>query len=156
MNLFGSLASTAKLPYCLAFTAWTRTGRHKGNREFDRRTLYYGLHPRLHTDVAELFGNLAQITQSHNVPVTILLIPSFDQVVGNASFGFQDQLAALFRTQGYDVVDPRISFRSHENPASLYIPDKHLSNAGNILLTSQILEHLRGMQVAYNTGKDRP
>ncbi len=140
----------------LTFTAWTRTGRHKGNREFDRRTLYQGLHPRLRADVAELFANLAQIVQSHNVPVTILLIPSFDQVVGNASFGFQDELATLFRTQGYDVVDPRTSFRRHENPASLYIPDKHLSNAGNILLTSQILEHLHSLQVAYNSDRNRP
>ena len=140
----------------LAFTAWTRTGRHKGNREFDRRALYSGLHPRLYADVAELFGNLAQILQSHNVPVTILLIPSFDQVVGTASFGFQDQLAALFRSQGYDVIDPRLPFRRHADPASLYIPDKHLSNAGNILLTSQILDHLRGKQVVSNTGRDRP
>jgi hypothetical protein len=140
----------------LAFTAWTRTGRHKGNREFDRRTLYNGLHPRLQADVAELFGNLAQITQSHNVPVTILLIPSFDQVVGNASFGFQDQVAGLFRSQGYDVIDPRTSFRRQDNPAALYIPDKHLSNAGNVLLTNQILEHLRGNQLASLGSQGRP
>jgi hypothetical protein len=127
----------------LAFTAWTRTGWHKGNREFDRRTLYQGLHPKLHADVAELFGNLAQIVQSHGVPVTILLIPSFDQVVSGASFGFQDELDGLFRAQGYDVIDPREPFRHHNEPASLYIPDKHLSNAGNVLLMSVILDHLR-------------
>ena len=140
----------------LAFTAWTRTGRHKGNREFDRRTLYQGLHPRLYTDVAELFGNLAQIVQSHGVPVTILLIPSFDQVVGNASFGFQDQLADLFRGQGYDVLDPRTPFRQQEDPASLYIPDKHLSNAGNVLLTGEILDHLREVRVASLSGRKAP
>ncbi|CAN5183895.1 hypothetical protein BH10PLA2_BH10PLA2_05770 [soil metagenome] len=140
----------------LAFTAWTRTGRHKGNREFDRRTLYQGLHPQLYTDVAELFGNLSQLVQSRGVPVTILLIPSFDQVVGNASFNFQDQLAGLFRAQGYDVIDPRSPFRKHDDPASLYIPDKHLSNAGNILLTNQILDHLRGVQVASTSGGGAP
>jgi hypothetical protein len=140
----------------LAFTAWTRTGRHKGNRAFDRRTLYKGLHPRLYADVAELFGNLSQIVQSHGVPVTILLIPSFDQVVGNASFAFQDQLAGLFHAQGYDVIDPRTPFRQYENPASLYIPDKHLSNAGNILLTNQIVDHLRAVQVVSTSVGETP
>ncbi len=140
----------------LAFTAWTRTGRHKGNREFDRRTLYQGLPPKLHADVAQLFGNLAQIVQSRGVSVTILLIPSFDQVVGGASFGFQDQLAKLFREQGYDVIDPREAFGRHGTPASLYIPDKHLSNAGNVLLMSQIFEHLQGRQVASTAGRKSP
>jgi hypothetical protein len=151
-GLLGGLVGNSRL----AFTAWTRTGRHKGNRAFDRRKLYNGLHPVLHADVAELFGNLAQIVHSRNVPVTILLIPSFDQVVGQASFGFQDELGELFRSQGYDVIDPRTPFRRHPDPASLYIPDKHLSDAGNILLTKLILEHLRGVQLAFSAGKDGP
>jgi hypothetical protein len=132
----------------LAFTAWARAGRHKGNRQFDRHTLYEGIPARLHADLAELFGNLAQLVQSRGVPVTILLIPSFDQIVGGASFAFQNQLGVLFRELGYDVIDPRAAFRNSGNPDSLYIPDKHLSDAGNILLMSQIYEHLRGNQLA--------
>jgi hypothetical protein len=138
----------------LAFTAWTRSGRHKGNREFDRRTLYQGLPPRLHADVAELFGNLAQFVQSRGIPVTILLIPSFDQVVSGASFGFQNQLGVLFRDLGYDVIDPRDAFQRASCPAGLYIPDKHLSDQGNILLVNHILEHLRGYELAASTAKE--
>lgn len=138
----------------LAFTAWTRTGRHKGNHQFDRRTLYEGVPPRLHADVAELFGNLAQLVQSRGIPITILLIPSFDQVVSGASYGFQNQLGALFRELGYDVLDPRDAFHKSSDRASLYIPDKHLSNAGNILLMSQIYAHLRGYNLAASSAKD--
>lgn len=140
----------------LAFTAWTRTGRHKGNRQFERRTLYQGVPPRLYADVAELFGNLAQLVQSRGIPVTILLIPSFDQVVGGASYGFQNQLGALFRDLGYDVIDPRDAFHQASDRAALYIPDKHLSNAGNILLMSAIYAHLRGYHLAASSAKEVP
>lgn len=138
----------------LAFTAWTRSGRHKGSSQFDRRTLYQGVPARLHADVAELFGNLAQLVQSRGIPVTILLIPSFDQVVGGASFGFQNQLGALLRDLGYDVLDPRDAFRKASDPAALYIPDKHLSDAGNILLMNQIYQHLRGYRLTASSTKD--
>jgi hypothetical protein len=140
----------------LAFTAWTRSGRHKGNTHFDRRALYQGVPPRLLADIAELFGTLSLLVQSRGIPVTILLIPSFDQVVGGASYGFQNQLGGLFRDLGYDVIDPRDAFRRAADPASLYIPDKHLSDAGNILLVHQICEHLHDYHVAASSAKEQP
>ena len=43
----------------------------------------------------------------------------------------------------YDVVDPRGAFCRQAAPASLYIPDKHLSVAGNLLLLGEIVSHLQ-------------
>jgi hypothetical protein len=40
--------------------------------------------------------------------------------------------------------------------AALYIPDKHLSNAGNILLMSEIYAHLRGYHLAASSAKEVP
>jgi hypothetical protein len=126
----------------LGLTAWVRAGRHKGNPRFNKRTLYQGIDETLQGDLHTLFANLARYTHYYQVPVTILLIPSYHQVAQNAGFGFQDALTALLRPQGYDVFDPRDAFRRHPDPESLYLPDKHLTLAGNQLLLGQLLGHL--------------
>ncbi|HJT78435.1 MAG TPA: hypothetical protein VJ739_14625, partial [Gemmataceae bacterium] len=125
----------------LAFTAWCRGGWQHGNPHFNRRTLYSGVEPPLYADTARLFADLARVARGHDVPVTVLLIPSYHQVVEGASFGFQDQLGALFRSEGLDVLDPRDAFCRHPHPADLYLPDLHLTAAGNRLLLDAVLRH---------------
>jgi len=93
-------------------------------------------------DLERLFTNLARITHEHNVPVTILLIPTYHQVVCGERFGFQDTLAPLFRKLGLDVFDPRDGFLVCSDKDSLFIPDRHFSRAGNELLLSELLAHL--------------
>lgn len=127
----------------LAFTAWCRGGWQRGNPHFNRRTLYGGVEPPLYADTARLFGNLARVTRAHGVPVTVVLIPSYHQVVDGASFGFQDQLGSLFRSEGLDVLDPRDAFRREPHPADLYLPDLHLTAAGNRLLLDELRHHVR-------------
>jgi hypothetical protein len=140
----------------LAFTAWCRGGWQRGNPRFSRRTLYAGVEQPLYADLAHLFGNLARATCAHGIPVTVVLIPSYHQVVEGASFGFQDQLGALFRGEGLDVLDPRDAFVRHPHPASLFLPDLHLTASGNRLLLDELQRHVRAPRpeaVARATGR---
>src|SRR5262249_51526376 len=60
-----------------------------------------------------------------------------------AGYGFQDTLAPVLRRLGLDVCDPRDSFAGRVDAAALFIPDKHLSAAGNQILLAALLAHLR-------------
>jgi hypothetical protein len=127
----------------LALTAWCRTGRQRGNPHFSRAGLSHDVQEPLLGDLRRLFANLARLTRERHVPVTIVLIPGYSQAVEGADFGFQDRLTALFRGLGYDVFDPRGAFRRHPHPADLYLPDRHLTPAGNRLLLAELLAHVR-------------
>lgn len=128
----------------LASTAWFRAGRHRGNPDFTSRHLHEAVPELLRRDLEHLFAALARLTQPRHVPTTVLLIPGHPQVVRGAGFGFQDTLGRTLAAQGHDVFDPRDAFLRHPDPASLYLPDKHLSDAGNRLLLAELLEHIRG------------
>lgn len=126
-----------------ALTAWVRSGRHKGNPRFNSKKLYEGAPDHLTSDLSQMFGGLARLSRHHHVPITVLLIPSYHQVVKGASWGFQDGLGEVFRSQGLDVFDPRDAFRRHPAPAQLYLPDLHLAPEGNRLLLDELLRHVR-------------
>jgi hypothetical protein len=126
----------------LFLTAWIRSGRHHGNPRFNPQTLYQGIPEPLLGDVARLFANLARIARAHGVPVTVLLIPAYHQVLRRESFGFQDSLTALLAPMGYDVFDPRAAFCAYPDKPSLHLPDKHLTAEGNRLLLAELLAHV--------------
>jgi hypothetical protein len=126
----------------LALTAWCRTGFQRGNPHFSRAALSHDVQEPLLGDLRRLFGNLARLTRQHQLPVTILLIPGYNQVVEGSDFGFQDRLASLFRELGYDVLDPRAAFCRHPHPADLYLTDRHLTPQGNRLLLRELLAHV--------------
>jgi len=127
----------------LALAALVRCGLHRGNRDFNGKELTRRVDPVLRADLECLFTNLARITKEHGVPVTVLLIPSYHQVARGDRFAFQDTLAPLFRRLGLDVFDPRDAFLAYSDRDSLFIPDRHFSRAGNELLLSELLAHLR-------------
>src|SRR5262249_29732821 len=129
----------------LALTAWCRSGLHQALPGYSRSRLFQGLPPTLEADMQRLFAGLARTSRQHGVPITIILIPSFDQICKGASFGFQDQLASLGHRAGLDVCDVRASFLKHPNKPSLFIPDKHFSELGNELLLNELLRHLETM-----------
>jgi hypothetical protein len=131
----------------IATTAWLRSGRGVGNPGFNKRALYEYIHPRTLADLHGLFGHLAHVAGSHDVPVTIILIPTWEQVVGRKSYSFQDTIGHLAGGLGLDVLDPREAFHSVdrvERPG-LYIPDKHLSEEGNQLLLQELLRHMEAV-----------
>ncbi len=125
-----------------AFTAWARAGRHRGNPSFHVRTLCRTPHERLLDDARQLFGNLARITRAKGVPVTVLLVPAHEQIMGQEGFGLQDALAPLLRQQGLDVCDVREAFVNAPDRPGLFLPDKHFNERGNRLLLSELLKHL--------------
>jgi hypothetical protein len=127
----------------LALTAWCRCGLHQAHPGFDRGSLHEGLPETLTADIRRLLAGLGRIARRHRVPLTILLIPAFDQVCKGASFGFQEALAAEAHRQGLDVCDVRDGFLKYPDKAALFLPDKHFSPAGNEVLLDELLRHLR-------------
>jgi hypothetical protein len=126
----------------LALTAWTRTNRHVANPSQRYTDLHRGLSPRHLADLRHLFAGLARHCHEHRVPVTVILIPTHEQITAGAPIGFQDAIAPMLRDVGIDVFDPREVFCRHHDKPSLFIPDKHFSPAGNALLLAELLHHL--------------
>lgn len=124
----------------LAAAAWSRTGRQRGNPEFDKRALDLRIDEPLRSDLHTLFANLARAVDG--LPLTVILIPSYQQLVRNVGDGFQQHLRALLQPLGYDVFDPLPALRRHPHPEELFLPDKHFSPRANRLLVEALLEHL--------------
>ena len=125
----------------LAAAAWLRSGRQRGNPDFDPASLRWRIDPPLLADLAQLFAALARVATAHDVPVTVILIPVHEQIVEYAGFAFQDTLSPLLRGYGFDVFDPRAVFEREPDRQALYAPDKHLSARGNQLLARELLAH---------------
>jgi hypothetical protein len=138
----------------LALTAWCRSGLHQPHPGFVKSRIHEELPRTLQTDMRRIFAGLATTSRRHRVPITIVLIPSHDQICKEASFGFQDTLTRLAREQNLDVCDVRESFLTHPNKPALFIPDKHFSDLGNDVLLQELLQHLetigayRGRRIA--------
>ncbi len=135
----GALVSHSRL----ALTGWLRSGRHQGNPSFHPKHLNRGLGEPLRSDLERLFGGLARVARRYRVPVTFLLIPTYEQVMSGAPCGFQDDLVPLLRGQGHDVLDLRDAFRDQPDRAALFLPDKHFTPRGNEVLLAALLRHVR-------------
>ncbi|MCI0702372.1 MAG: hypothetical protein L0241_14915 [Planctomycetia bacterium] len=127
----------------LALKGWTRTTLHLNRPFFVASALYSRVDPVVRADVQTVFGHLAESTAKHRVPVTVVLVPSYEQVCRDAGFAVQDALALDARAIGFDVCDSREAFHTYPDKAKLFIPDKHFSAFGNRLLLATILEHLK-------------
>jgi hypothetical protein len=126
----------------LGLTGCVRAGWQRGNPRFQPQRLYEGVQEPLKSDLQFLFANLARVARRHGTPVTVLLIPAYHQICCGASYGFQDQLGALFRAEGCDVFDPRAPFAAQPDKDGLFIPDRHFSARGNQILLAELLKHL--------------
>lgn len=124
----------------LARAAWLRTGRQRGNPDFDKRTLDLRIDDPLHSDLHTLFANLART--ANGLPITVILIPSYQQVMRDVGDGFQQHVRALLEPLGYDVFDPLPALRRDPHPDALFLPDKHFSPRANRLLVEALLAHL--------------
>jgi hypothetical protein len=127
----------------LALTGWVRTGRHQSLPDFNHLQLQKGIPEPLLADLRHLFGQLALTARAHGVPVTVLLIPTHEQITKGGGFGFQDTLTPMLRGLGLGVCDPRAAYLRYPDKRSLFIPDKHFSDAGNRVLLDELLAHLR-------------
>ncbi len=70
----------------LALKAWTRTRLHQNLTipvSTDR------VHPAVRADLQTVFGHFAEATKRHGVPVTVVLLPDYQQVFGTSEMGLQ-------------------------------------------------------------------
>ncbi|MCS6849753.1 MAG: hypothetical protein NZ700_01120 [Gemmataceae bacterium] len=127
----------------LLWAAWVRSGRHRGNPSFRPALVHQAPAPPLSDDLRFLFSNLAAVTHRHRVPVTVVLIPSYQQILQGESFGLQDWLGSMLTELGFDVLDTRAAFCQHPDRQHLFIPDKHFNDRGNQVLLAEVLAHTR-------------
>jgi hypothetical protein len=125
----------------LALAAWIRTNRHVADPSLQPSQLLNGLGADHLADLRRLFAGIAGACHRRNIPVTVLLIPTYDQIAKGKSFGFQDCLTPKLRDLGIDVCDPRTPFCGYADKPALFIPDKHFSPAGNAILLAELLGH---------------
>jgi hypothetical protein len=121
---------------------WVRAGRHKALPGFRSAAILDGLPPSVEPDFRAMFGGLAELAGAHRVPVSVVIVPSYEQITRGVSQGCLDDLARLAREAGLGACDVREPFLRDGDKATLFIPDKHFSARGNQLLLQAILDHL--------------
>ncbi len=148
----GAIAYTPRLPRVggdairhsrLALKGWTRTTLHLNRPFFPASALHDRVDPAVRADMRTVLGHFAAATARHRVPVTLVLLPSYEQVCRGARFAVQEALTEDARALGLDVCDACAPFRAWPDKPALFIPDKHFSATGNRLLLAAILEHLK-------------
>jgi hypothetical protein len=150
----GAIAYTPRLPSVggevirhsrLALKGWTRTTLHLNRPFYPAAALCDRVDPAIRNDLRTLFGHLAHTAARHHVPVTLVLLPSYEQVTRGAGCAVQDALTEEAHAVGFDVCDVCDAFRSWPDKPALFIPDKHFSATGNRLLLAEILSHLKAI-----------
>ncbi len=127
----------------LALKGWTRTTLHHNRPFFPGSAIFERVDPVVQANMQTIFGHFAADTARHRVPVTVVLLPSYEQVCHGAGFAVQSEVAEDARAVGFDVCDVREAFLSQPDKPGLFTPDKHFSPVGNRLLLATILEHLK-------------
>jgi hypothetical protein len=127
----------------LALKGWTRTTLHQNRPFFPASALHDRVDPAIRADTRTVLGHLAAAAARHRVPVTLVLLPDYEQVCRGANLAVQEALTEDARALGLDVCDVSEPFRAWPDKRELFIPDKHFSRTGNRLLLAAILEHLK-------------
>jgi hypothetical protein len=126
----------------LALTGWVRAGLQHAVPYYRPAELNDRVHPRVRTELHALLTRVRRVTAIHEVPVTVLLIPNYEQIARGAEYAFQDEVAKLAGRAGLDVCDARGPFRSYPDKPALFVPDKHFSAVGNRILLGELVRHL--------------
>lgn len=139
----GSVARESRL----ALSAWLRTNFHRSVPGFRLSHTVRPLKDSMLADMKRILTSLRDITRARGVPVTMVLVPNFEQIAQGASCGLLDQLGELSRARGFDVCDTRDAFLAYPagRRGELFIPDKHFSPVGNQILLDKLLAHLRAI-----------
>jgi len=126
----------------LALTGWVRADLQHAIPFFNAAELNSKVPPLIRTELSGLLTRLATVAARYEVPVTILLIPNYEQITRGAGFAFQDEATRMSIAAGLDVCDVREAFGAFPNKPALFIPDKHFSPVGNRLLLAELVNHL--------------
>jgi hypothetical protein len=132
----------------LALAGWVRADLQYAVPYFKPADLNSKVHPLIRAELHALLTRLRTVTARYDVPVTILLIPNYEQITRGAEFAFQDEVARLATMTGLDVCDVRAPFRAFPDKPALFVPDKHFSAVGNRLLLAELVHHLHTLGAA--------
>ena len=132
----------------LALAGWVRADLQHAIPHFKPAELNGRVHPLIRTELHALLTRLRTVTARYDVPVTVLLIPNYEQIDRGAEFAFQDEAARLAAASGLDVCDARRPFRTYPDKRALFVPDKHFSTTGNRLLLAELVNHLHALGAA--------
>jgi len=142
----------------LALAGWVRADLQQVVPFYKPGEMVSRVHPVIRSEMRTLFGRIGEATSRHRVPVTLLLIPNFEQVTKGAGYAFQDEMTKLATEAGMDVCDARNEFAAYPDKPALFLPDKHFSDLGNRLLLAELVAHLhaRGHATDVPLPKDPP
>lgn len=127
----------------LGLLSWVRMERQYALPGLGQDELLRGLPLEVEADFRRMLAGLAEVTCQHDIPVTVVIVPSYRQVARNAPCGILDDLRRLVEESGLDACDVREAFNKVEDKLPLFIPDRHFSQRGNEILLQAILEHLK-------------
>lgn len=134
----GSLTAGSRL----LFTGWSRLGLHKDEPSFRHRQLSRKVPDSLHADLDRMFAALGELSRRHGVPITLIPIPEKRVVLRREGCALEDALVRLTCKHRVGCYDPRALFLNHPRPEELYVPDGHLSDAGNRAVLDGLRRHL--------------
>jgi hypothetical protein len=126
----------------LALSGWVRADMQNTIPFFKPGSMTRRMDARVLAETHYLFEQLGQLSRRYRVPVTIMLIPNWEQITKGEPFAFQDALSPLATEVGLDVLDVRDPFLNYANKPALFIPDKHFSDIGNRILLHEFVKHV--------------
>ncbi|HEY4285191.1 MAG TPA: hypothetical protein VGM62_19175 [Chthoniobacterales bacterium] len=122
--------------------AWIRSGRSTGKSPFQPRSQSDDELPiTLKKDLTTIFRVAAATCRTHNVPLTVLLLPNREQIFGKAGYTLQDFERERCRAEGIDCFDARNLFVNETDKLSLFLPDWHFTDKGNRMILDALYSH---------------
>ena len=125
----------------LALLVWVRSGRAAGNPSFRPSRLTEELPASLKQDLAAIFRVVGRLSHQFHVPVTVLLLPNREQILGSAGYAPQDCQRELCRANTVDCLDTRDLFKNESDKLSLFLPDWHFSDKANRRVLDALYQH---------------
>ena len=126
----------------LALVGWVRSGLGQPDPSFRARDINEHLAPAIVEGLHRLMDEMARLSRQNAVPITLILVPNREQILGEAGYAAQDEATAIARTTGLDVFDARWVFAAVRAKSQLFLPDWHFTPLGNRLLLAGLLAYL--------------
>jgi hypothetical protein len=105
----------------LACIAWVRKGGP--DRAIRTPDVTVSVPPQLALQLTTMLGSLADAATNFAVPVTLVLLPNREQILGKAGFALQDFLTEIASSKDIDVFDARQVFDRQNNKLELFLRD---------------------------------
>ena len=136
----------------LACIAWVRKGGP--DRAIRTPDVTVSVPPQLALQLTTMLGSLADAATNFAVPVTLVLLPNREQILGKAGFALQDFLTEIASSKDIDVFDARQVFDRRNNKLELFLRDWHFTSRANRDIFDALLNHLdqKGIRIPASFG----